>query len=250
MGLSRSEIGDLPHNNRVNPSVGPVTGLANCARPAPVPPAGYLERWTHEECAAEYLGTSRTMNNIASLAVVFLILLPSPAASQTPTPPSPPKTKLEAFEAQEGVVIVQGFTKMGELRGTYGGSVSVSAKEFTNAATGRRESGIVIDVKEAGRLERSSRSFIDYDEIAPLLKGIDYIGKVEKSVTKLENFQADYRTKGDLHVSTFNTSGGEVMVAVSSGRIGAASAHFKFADLAALRNLILSSKERLDAIKQ
>jgi len=29
-----------PHNNRLNPPVGSVTGLAKDARPAPVPPAG------------------------------------------------------------------------------------------------------------------------------------------------------------------------------------------------------------------
>jgi hypothetical protein len=83
-----------------------------------------------------------------------------------------------------------------------------------------------------------------------LLKGIDYIAKADRSVTKLENLQADYRTKGDVKVSTFNTSGGEVMVAVSSGRIGSTSVHLKFADLAALRSLISSARDRHDAAKQ
>lgn len=190
------------------------------------------------------------MKRIAAAALALMALAPLPAASQGPAVPTPPKTKLEAFEAQEGAVIIHGFSRIGELRETFGGSVSVLAKEFTNATTGRRESGLIIDVKEGGRLQRSSRSFIDYDEIAPLLKGIDYIAKVEKSVTKLDNFQADYRTKGDLRVSTFNTSGGEVMVAVSSGRIGSTSVHLKFADLAALRNYLSSAKERLDASRQ
>jgi len=36
-------------NYRINPPVGPVTGLANSARPAPAPPAGYAERYTHLE---------------------------------------------------------------------------------------------------------------------------------------------------------------------------------------------------------
>lgn len=190
------------------------------------------------------------MKRILCTAATLIALLPWQAAAQAPIAPTPPKTKLEAFEAQEGVVIVQGFSKIGELRGTYGGSVTVVAKEFTNATTGRREAGIVIDVKEAGRLERNNRSFIDYEEIGPLLKGIDYIGKVEKSVTKLENFQADYRTKGDFRVSTFNMPSGDVMVAVSAGRIGSTSVHLKFADLAAFRNYISSAKERLDASRQ
>ncbi len=190
------------------------------------------------------------MKCLASFVLAFFALFPLDTFAQAPDVQRAPKTKLEAFEAQEGVVIVQGFSRIAELRGTFGGTVTVSAKEFTNATTGKRESGIMIEVKEGGRLERSNRSFIDYDEIEPLLRGIDYIGKVDKSVTKLENFQADYRTKGDLRVSTFNTSGGEMMVAVSSGHIGRTSVHLKFADLAAFRNYLSSAKDRLDAAKQ
>jgi hypothetical protein len=192
----------------------------------------------------------RVMRCLASFVLALVALFPLDTFAQAPDAQRTPKTKLESFEAQEGFVIVQGFSRIAELHGTFGGTVTVSAMEFTNATTGRRESGITIDVKEAGRLERSSRSFIDYDEIAALLKGIDYIGKVDRSVTRLENFQADYRTKGDLRVSTFNTGAGVIMFAVSSGRIGALSVHLKFADLAIFRNYLSSAKDRLDTAKQ
>ena len=36
------------HNHRVNPPAGAVTGLAESARPAPAPSAGYAERWVDE----------------------------------------------------------------------------------------------------------------------------------------------------------------------------------------------------------
>ena len=39
---------ELPPNNRVNPTVGPVTSLATAASAAPVPPAGYARRWADE----------------------------------------------------------------------------------------------------------------------------------------------------------------------------------------------------------
>lgn len=188
------------------------------------------------------------MKSTVCAALVLLALSASQAASQPTAAPTPPQTKLEAFEAQEGVVIIQGFSRIGVLRGAYGrGSVTVSAREFTNATTGSREFGIVLEVKEGGRLERENRSFVDCDEIAPLLKGIDYIGKIDKSVTKLDSFQADCRTKGGLRLSTFNAPSGDVMVAVSSGRI---SVYLEFADLAALRAHVSSAKDRLDAIKK
>jgi hypothetical protein len=160
-----------------------------------------------------------------------------------------PKTKLEAFDAQEGVVIVQGFSRIAELRGPLGGSVIVQAQEFTNPTSGKRESGITIEVKESGRLERENRSFVDYEEIGPLLKGMDYISKIDKSVTKLADFQADYRTKGGLRISVFSGSHGEVMAAVHSGTIGGLSTFLKFSDLAALQAHISAAKDRLDAVK-
>jgi len=42
-GQGAAEVA-APSNYRMNPTVGPVTGLANNARPAPAPPAGYAGR--------------------------------------------------------------------------------------------------------------------------------------------------------------------------------------------------------------
>ncbi len=184
--------------------------------------------------------------------VLFLIAISLVLAGQArarPEPQATPKTKLEAFEAQSGAVIIRGFSKIGELRGIYGGMVTVESKEFLNATTASREFGITLEVSEASRLERENTSYIDYDEIASLLKGIDYIAKVDKSVTKFEHFQADYKTKGDLRISTFSDKSGEIMVAITSGTIGAATAYLKMADLAKLRELIASAKSRLDEVK-
>jgi hypothetical protein len=40
-------------DSRLNPKVGPVSGHAGAARPAPVPPAGYPERWAGDIDANE-----------------------------------------------------------------------------------------------------------------------------------------------------------------------------------------------------
>ena len=52
-----------------------------------------------------------------------------------------PKTKIEAFDAQQGTVVIRGFSNMGELKGVYGGVVSVESRELTHATTGRKEFG-------------------------------------------------------------------------------------------------------------
>jgi len=183
--------------------------------------------------------------------VVVLLFLGIEAAAQPSGPGvgqqlAPPKTKLETFAAQTGVVIIEGYSKVGTIRGRYG-SVEIQAKEFLNAASGKKEKGITFEVTEAGRLERESRSFIDYDEIDSLLKGVDYVAKIDKSATKLDAFEAEYRTRGDLEISTFSSDTG-VEAAVKSGRIGGATAFLSLEHLQQLRALIVDAKTKLDAL--
>jgi hypothetical protein len=157
------------------------------------------------------------------------------------------KTKLELFQARTGVVIIRGFSRIGTIEGQYG-SASVESKEFADASSGKKEYGITIEVVSAGDLKRDNTSYVDYDEIESLLKGIDYISKIQGSITKLADFQADYRTIGDLEISTFSMRG-KTMAAVSSGSIGQAGAYFELSKLAELRDLIVKAKSTLDSIK-
>jgi hypothetical protein len=158
------------------------------------------------------------------------------------------KTKLERFAAKHGVAVVRGFTEIGELSGEYGGAVQVGAAELMNAASGEKERGIWIQVKEAGSLERENTSSVDYDEIDSLLAGIDYIAKANASVTKLRNWQADYATRGDFRVSTFSSANGDVMASVASGQIGGTHIFVTRENLARLRGMIANAKNTLDVI--
>ena len=187
------------------------------------------------------------MRSLISLGCLALAV-PAMAQSEQATEAAKPKTKLEAFVAQDGAVIVQGFSKIGEVKGQYGSSVTVESKEFTNASSGKKEYGITVQVQEKARLEREHTSYVDLEEIPSLLKGLEYIEKVDKSATALENFQADYRTRGDLRISTFSTTGG-ISVGVSSGTIGRTNAFLPLADLPRLRALIESAQATLAKIR-
>lgn len=212
-----------------------------------VKPAARLRRGV--SCPSARASSSQEIPMLRSqIALLVLSLSVGPAVAQQPAP-EPPRTKIEAFQARDGVVIVRGFSKIGELKGMYGTSIEVESKEFTDAGARTKAYGVTVDVKESIRLERSNTSYIDLDEVPSLLTGIDYIAKVDKSITPLEDFQADYKTKGDFKVSTFSR-GADVMFAVSSGTIGRVVAYFRMADMPRLRQLIADAKARLDAIKQ
>jgi hypothetical protein len=182
------------------------------------------------------------------LVIAFVLLTYTSVYAQiSKSAPQEPKTKLEAFETQTGTVMIKGYQEIGSVSGL--GTVSVECMEFTDAATGKRQMGIIIDVKASGRLEREGRSFIDYDEIDPLLKGIDYISKVTSASTRLGNFEAIYKTKGDFNVTTFSGSAGKVEAAIKAGYIGGATAYISITKLADLRTFISQAKQRLDSIK-
>ncbi len=143
----------------------------------------------------------------------------------------------------------RGFSTIGEVKEKLG-AIRVATVEFMDAISGKRGYGIAINVKESGRLSRDINSFIDYDEIESLLKGIDYITKVDKSVTKIDRYEAEYRTKGDFRIVKFSVKTGNVSVAFHSGVGGGVAAYLSSNGLASFRKLIEQAKSNLDSIKQ
>lgn len=195
----------------------------------------------------------RFIKRLILCAILFLgcvSTLLAQDAQPTSSTAASPSTKLETFQAKTGAVIIRGFADVGTLRGSFGGSVSVSSREIIDAGNRNRIFGVLIEVKEGGRIEREDRSYVDYDEISSLIEGIDYIAKVTSEVTKLSSFEASYRTKGDLQITTFSGKRNEgVSAAISSGRIGRASVFIKLEDLAEFKRLVTEAKAKLDAIK-
>ena len=160
-----------------------------------------------------------------------------------------PKTKLEAFQAMIGVVIIKGFSRVGSATGPDGSSIEIETRELRNAESGSKEYGMAIEVRDAGKPARRSLSFIDYDEMEPLLRGLEYLSKVDSSITQLNRYEADYRTRGDLVISAFSGRGGVVTLAISGGTFRKVTSFFRLEDLKAIRGLVIEAKNQLDAIR-
>lgn len=160
--------------------------------------------------------------------------------------PPKPSTKIEAFQAKTGVVIIRGFTTIGSIQGL-AGSVTVDAREFRDGSNpNSRVTGIGISVTEAKRPESESTSFIDADEVDSLLQGLDYISKADKDITSFETFEAEYRTKGDFRLVVFNSRiTGRLSVTISSGRLRRTTVYANLAQLLELRQLIVTAKSKL-----
>lgn len=193
-----------------------------------------------------------------SVIIVFLIApalayaqqsnIRQPQQEESPSP----KTRLEQFQAKTGSVIVKGFSDIGSATGKYAAKITVISIEFTDASSGAKQFGITIEVQGSGESPQKNRSYIDLDEIDSLLNGLEYISRIDKSATKLANFEATYRTKGDFSITTFSSIiGGRpgTMIAVDSGRFPKATAYFEVADLPKLRQLIQNAQATLQSAK-
>ena len=168
-------------------------------------------------------------------------------ATQTQQKSEEAQTRVEIFQAKTGVVLIKNYSEIGSISGL-GGTITVTSYEFADAQTGRKEYGLGIEAKESGRLEREARSYVDYDEISSLIAGIDYISKVDGGQSKLKNFEAHYKTKGELDVTVFS-SRGHIEAAVSVGRFGAVSVFLQLDSLQKFKQTIVEAKAALDAAK-
>jgi hypothetical protein len=190
---------------------------------------------------------------LAQLSRTLLLLSAfcAPCFAQEPGPSPEPEeflTKLEELLEKTGAVIVKGTTAVGTVTGVRG-TAAVTGWEILDAQAGRREYGISIEIRDGARPEREDLAYIDYAELDPLIRGIDYIIKLENSVTKLSRSEAQYRTKGGLSVFRFNTPAG-FGTAVSAGGRRAPRLLLRPTGLVEFRDLLESAKTLLDEARQ
>jgi hypothetical protein len=130
-----------------------------------------------------------------------------------------------------------------------GADVRVDAVELKDVEAATRAIGLVILLREAGDNPRENRSFVDYEEIDRLLKGLDTVARVNESITKLASFEARYRTLGDLEINVFRQSRSGTAASVTSGICDRVTALLTLDELDRLRAHIVEAKVRLDEIK-
>ena len=159
-----------------------------------------------------------------------------------------PATKLEAFETNTDTVIIKATAPIGTVP-AHGGEVSVRCREITDAGTGRRESGIVVDITFGGPIEAGL--LIDYDELDSLLDGMEYLGKLDWSITSLPDFHAVYTTKGGFRADAHGSRRtGNIEFDVRNTRVNSPRLPLSRDQLGQLRRLVEQAKTKLDSLRK
>ena len=170
------------------------------------------------------------MKKILIAALCSLIFMPLIASAQVEEKGTgkEPATKLEAFLAKKGMLIIKDSSELGEVAGRYGAKIAFAALViYEPGQESQRVRGLRIEVAEGERYERSNTSFLDLDEIESLCKAIEYmitLSEKWKGISK-EYTEVVFSTKGDFNIG-FYQKGTEMHAFSSSGYIGKASCFF------------------------
>jgi len=206
------------------------------------------------------------MNNRRSLAILALVLLSilSTKAFSQRRRFEPrlnercgfesPLTSLEDFDSRIQTVIVRGSTYIGTVTGR-NGSARVDALELRDDTNNTKTNGVQITLREANRDDANqpgdeTRSYIDAEEINRVIKAWDQVARTDDTVTKLNNFESRYRTKGDFEIVVFRqTPGGAVAASIAAGLCERVRLFISLDDLIKLRHMVSQAKQRLDELQ-
>lgn len=148
---------------------------------------------------------------IHALFLLSLVAVAAHAQRARPTPTPDPYdeylTKMELLLEKTGAVVVKGSTVVGTVNGLRG-TASFTSWEMLDTQTNRAEYGISIVIADPGRPDSAEVAYVDYDELEPLIKGVEHLIRLENSATRLARFEAQYKTLGGLAIFRFNTPGG------------------------------------------
>jgi hypothetical protein len=162
--------------------------------------------------------------------------------------PEEQRTRLEEFDAKTGTVVIKGSTRVAILN-TNSGSARVEALELRDTGDPVRATGVAITLRDSTRQTNlESKAYIDYEEIDPLVKGLDSVARSDETITKLTSFEARYRTRGDFEINVFRQTSGGIAATVSSGTFDRVTVSLSLDELVKLRWMILQAKTKLDEL--
>lgn len=164
-----------------------------------------------------------------------------------------PLTFLEDFDFRLQTIIVRGSTNIASLPGRIG-SVRVDAIELRDESNATRSLGLSLTLRspreDSTQSPNESRSYIDYEEIDRVIKAWDRIVRTDDTITKLNNFESRYRTRGDFEIVVFRqTPGGAIAASVAGGSCDRVRVFLSLDELIKLRHMVVEGKQRLDEIK-
>lgn len=162
-------------------------------------------------------------------------------------------TRLEAMLNHASVVVVRGYTDVGTLQGDQESAVSVVAVELSHPGQDRKAYGLAIGVRQG---DRATLTYVDDDEAESLIAGLDYLGRMDNSATRLTSYEGQLRTKAGMEIANVSSSGSRVVLVKGVefvpevGQPVWATAQFPIGRIADVRQLIVAGKDAVERARK
>jgi hypothetical protein len=125
--------------------------------------------------------------------------------------------------------------------------ISLVCKEDKLVSTGNKQYGVMIGIKPSGQTE--DRTVIDYDEMDSLMGSVDYLLKVDWSVTSLSSFDASYTTRAGLRFKAFSSKRASKIEFVLNGSHLTKGILLSPDQVSQFYTLLAQAKAKLDALR-
>ncbi len=185
------------------------------------------------------------------LIIAICVLPVAASANDNTTEPLPkePVTKLQAFLAKKGRLIVKDFYEMGKVTGRFSTWVKFDAVViYTPGEEGQRVRGLSIEVGEAsGYTSSRNTSFLDLEEVESLSQALEYMLELSekwRGANKEQYTEVVFSTKDNFRIG-FYQKGTEQHGFASSGYVGKTSCFFPIQSLNMVKVIVDSSLKLL-----
>jgi len=185
---------------------------------------------------------------LLSLLGVAAHAQPRPRPTPTPDPYDEYLTKMELLLEKTGAVVVKGSTNVGTINGLRG-TAAFTSWEMLDTQAGSALYGISIVISDPERPDSAEVAYVDYEELSPLIRGVEQLIRLENSATKLARFEAQYKTQGGLAIFRFNTPGG-YGTAVSAEGVRGPRLVLRPTGLVEFRDMLESAKAVIDEARK
>jgi len=183
------------------------------------------------------------------ILLVLILSLSVLLASNAKDKMKDPATKLEKIRDIKGSIIIKSYQNIGSMHGKYNSTLKVELYEFNNKKSKNKTHGLNVVVETTDKYNNIASSFIDYEEIQSLIKGLEYIMKINTNPTKLKHYEAIYSTNGGLEITNFNMLNGAISVVIQVGRYTKKSIYFDPKNLNELKNIVSDGYEQIKALR-
>lgn len=184
--------------------------------------------------------------HLLPIAAILLATVALPATAHDTN--DVPRTRLEAFEATTGRVIIKGTEELGSIA-TKNGTLFVKVHEYRDVPSNQRQFGIAVVVRQSESMEDTTT--VDEDELEALIAGIDYVSKADPSISSLNRFEAFYASRAGLRVASYSSRRtSNVEATVTSQRYQRVKTWLNMSQLAQFKNLVEQAQAKIEAIRK